>query len=263
MPSFLTKTVASFFNRICQVDQSGNSGVDSTIRSMQTGDGVNTAISFSTNHLDVQPQASNSTTTLKVKNYGGDALLTVDSTNSRVLCGSSQINALTQYQRFIAHDLDPSGSGVHTVIPLSIGAYGSYTSEWDLGSDANPATTLDVSASGDTNNIVPCLWYLPDAITVMSASVLMGGDAATDSTLNFHLMSYAIDTSSNFGDLSDGTVVIDSGEISEVDETVIKITTMNGTPADVASGRVILATVESDQNLYKYSVQIIVKYHIQ
>ena len=45
MPSFLTNTFASFFNRIIQLNQTGNTGVDATTRNLQTGDGVNTSVS--------------------------------------------------------------------------------------------------------------------------------------------------------------------------------------------------------------------------
>ena len=75
-------------------------------------------------------------------------------------------------------------------------------------------------------------------------------------------MSYAIDTSSNYGDLSDGTVIADSGSTTAVDEDVIKVATMTNLPTDVAAGRVILATVESDTSLV-LSIQMTVKYHIQ
>ena len=82
MPSFLTKTFASFFNRIFQVDQSTNSGVDSTTRAVQTGDGVNTSISLSDDVLQVQPQNDDTTGTFLVKDKGGSNIFAIDTSGT-------------------------------------------------------------------------------------------------------------------------------------------------------------------------------------
>ena len=96
MPTFSQKTFASFWKNIFAVNQVGNTGIDTSIREMQDGLGNNTSVSISTNHLRVKPQASNTTTTLDIQNLGGDSLLKVDSSNSVVKCGTSQVNAMTQ-----------------------------------------------------------------------------------------------------------------------------------------------------------------------
>ena len=264
MPTFQNTTFASFFKRIFQVSQTSNTGVDATTRNVQTGDGVNTSISMSDDVLQVQPQNDNTTGAFVVKNQGGSAILAADTSNSRVLCGSSQVNALTQYRTFSGFSMTPSGAGAHMVLGgASVDFASTGLPEVTLGTGTDPATTLDVSAeAAESHGLVQLYWYLPDAITIMSASVLMGGNNATDSILNFHLMSYAMDTSSNYGDLSHGTVIADSGTTSAVDEDVIKLVAMTNLPTDVAAGRVILATVESSATLI-VSAQMTVKYHIQ
>tara|TARA_Y100000310_G_scaffold43564_1_gene40640 strand:- start:1819 stop:2610 length:792 start_codon:yes stop_codon:yes gene_type:complete len=257
-----TKTYASRYKTDVSVSQTTNTGFDATTRILCSGDGADSSMSASDDVFSVKPVNDDTTGTMLVKDRGGSNILAVDTTNKRVLCGSSQINALTQYKTFNAYGLIPA-IGAHMVIPFNIGGFASSVHEWNLGTGTDPAETLDISAEAvEADGILPFYWYLPDAITVVNASVLMGGENAQDSTLNFHLMSYAVDTSTNFGDLSDGEVVIDSGTTSAVDEDVIKIDTMNGTPADVATGRVLLATVESD-TIRQISVQIIVKYHIR
>tara|TARA_Y100000310_G_scaffold56093_1_gene51424 strand:+ start:151 stop:942 length:792 start_codon:yes stop_codon:yes gene_type:complete len=263
MPTFRGSTFANFFNRIFQIDQSSNAGVDATTRAVQTGNGVNTSISLSDDVFQVQPQADDTTATFITKNQGGSNILAVDTTNKRVLCGSSQINALTQYQYFTNSTVTPV-AGYHMVLALgTVGQAATEMNEWNLGNGSHPATTLDVSAETyDSHNLVPAYWYLPDAITIMSAHVLMGVSGPTDEALNFHLMSYAMDTFSKNGDLSDGVVIADSGTTSAVDEDVIKIATMTNLPTDVAAGRIILATVESD-GTSPVSINMVVKYHIQ
>ena len=263
MPTFTGKTFSSFFKNILGMNQSGNTGVDATTRVVHDGAGQSTSISLSDDVLSVQPVTDNTTGTMLVKNQSGSNILAVDTTNSRVLCGSSQINALTTYKTFNASALTPVAA-THMVISAGSGVYNNAgVLEMSLGNGGEPAETLDVSAeTHDTYNIVPHYWYLPDAITIMSAHVLMGGYVAADSALNFHLTSYDMDTSSNFGDLSGGVVVADSGATSAIDEDVIKIATMNNMPTDIAAGKVILATVES-QTTSIISIQMIVKYHIQ
>ena len=264
MPTFRNTAFANFFNRIFQIDQSSNAGVDATTRAVQTGNGVNTSISISDDVLQVQPQSDNTTGTMLVKNQGGSTILAVDTSNSVVKCGTSQINALTQYQYFVNFSLAPV-SGRHMVLALGTAGQGAGTdmTEWNLGDGTDPATTLDVSAeSTDTFNLAHCYWYLPDAITIDAAHVVMGVSGATDVTINFHLMSYAMDTSTNYGDLSDGVVIADSGETSAVDEDVIKFSTLTNLPTDVSAGRVILATVEADQ-VSPITINMVVKYHIQ
>ena len=264
MPTFWGNTFSSYFNRILQFGHSGNSGTPTATTNIQAGNGVATSISLSDDVLSVQPVNDDTTGTMLVKTQSGSNILAVDTDNERVLVGSSQSNALTMYKTFFAASLVPTGAGSHMVLATSGTTFGSSGhAEINLGNDANPAEVLDVSENaGHTNAILPTFWYLPDAITIMSATVLMGGYHATDSVLNFHLMSYTMDTSTNFGDLSGGVVIADSGTTTAVDQDVIKVDTMNNLPTDVASGKVILATVESD-GTSQLSIQMIVKYHIQ
>jgi hypothetical protein len=263
MPTFRGNAFANYFNRILQINQSSNSNVDSTTRTVQSGGGVDTAISLSDDQLLVKPNTDDTTSALDVKTSGGTSILTADTTNKRVLCGSSQINALTQYQTFNNSSVSAIQDDHMVLMPSAGGQVNATMQEWNLGDGADPATTLDVSAEGtDTHNLVICYWYLPDAITIMSAHVLMGAAGSADNDLNFHLMSYDVDTTTNYGDLSNGVVVADSGTTEDVDEDVIKYTTMTNLPTDVAAGKVILATVESSAS-NTISVNMVVKYHIQ
>ena len=268
MPSFTGNPFASFYNRILQINRSGNSNVDATTRTVQSGGGVDSAISLSDDVLQVQPQTDDTTGAFLVKNQGGSTILSVDTTTatggSNVKCGTSQVNALTHYKEFNVYDFDGTVGG-HMIMFPGVAPFGSSANlnEVSLGTGTDPATTLDVSAeSVDSYGISPAYWYLPDAITIVAVHILMGGGTSSDSALNFHLMSYDIDTSTNFGDLSNGVVVADSGTTSAVDEDVIKYTTMTNLPTDVAAGKVILATLESDTT-QSISVNMIVKYNIQ
>ena len=264
MPTFTGKTFSSFYKNIFGINQSSNTGVDSTTRVVHDGAGQSTSISLSDDVLSVQPVNDDSVGSLLVKSQGGSYILAVDTTNSKVLVGASQVAANTQYQRFSVVNHTPA-TNTHYPLGMSFADFSSIGLSEDtiLGTGTDPATTLDISAAtSESHAWVNYYWYLPDAITLDSATISMATNNATDVALNFHIMSYAVDTSSNYGDLSDGTVVADSGTTSAVDEDVIKIATMTIQSANVAAGRVLIATFESD-GVQTTSLQMLVKYHIQ
>ena len=100
MPTFLGKTFSSFFKNILGINQSSNTGVDSTTRVVHDGAGQSTSISLSDDVLSVQPVNDNTTGTMLVKNSGGNNILAVNTTDSKVLVGASQVAANTQYAYF-------------------------------------------------------------------------------------------------------------------------------------------------------------------
>ena len=270
MPTFLGKTLSSYFNRIIQFGHSGNNGTPTVTTNIQSGDGVATAISLSDDVLSVQPVTDNTTATMLVKNQSGSNILAVDTTNSRVLCGSSQVNVLTQYAYFSATQFDVVG-GTHLAIPFqSSQSFGAtdFLVELSLGAGTNPATTFDVSADSSASDLnSPCYWYAVDAITITGVHIIVGGSqaSATDN-INFHLMKYDFDTSGGTGDLSSGVVIADqgaSGTISDVHVDAIQyeslsVDTSNNT---VTAGQVILCTVESTGTT-EISCTVIVKFNI-
>ena len=266
MPTFTGKTFSSFFKNILGMNQAGNTGVDATTRVVHDGAGQSTSISLSDDVLSVQPVNDDTTGTMLVKNQGGSNILSVDTTNSRVLVGASQVNATILYQRFsyvnhtqVTNTHYPMGLGNADFAPTGL------IEDVALGTGTDPATTLDISevaSNTESNAWVQYYWYLPDAITLDSAIALSGSASASDSALNFNIMSYTLDTSSNHGDLSAGAVVADSAVTTGIDENVIKTTSLTIQSADIAAGKVLVATYESDSGNITSS-QMIVKYHIQ
>ena len=266
MPTKQGKSPSEYYKNDLTIDQAGNTGIDATTRVVQDGAGQNTSISLSDDVLKVQPTSDgdDSTGVFGVLSKGGSSILKVDTTNSKVLVGVSQVTANTQYQRFSVVNHTPA---TNTHYPMGLGntdfASTGLTEDNALGTGTDPATSLDISAAtSESNAWVHFYWYLPDAITLDSAIVLSGGSSATDSALNFHIMSYTLDTSSNHGDLSSGAVVADSSTTSGIDDNAIKTTSLTIQTADIAAGKVLVATYESDRTDI-ISSQMIVKYHIQ
>ena len=264
MPTKQGKAPADYYKNDLTIDQAGNTGVDTAVRKVQDGAGQNTCIALSDDEFIVQPVNDDSVRAFTTKNNGGSMVLSVDTTNSKVLVGASQVAANTFYQRFSVVNHTPL-SNTHYPMGMAATDFAStgLTEDNALGSGTDPATTLDISAAtSESNAWVHFYWYLPDAITLDSAIVLSGGISVAESALNFHIMSYTLDTSSNYGDLSAGAVVADSAATSGIDEDVIKTTSLTIQTADIAAGKVLVATYESDQAVITSS-QMIVKYHIQ
>jgi len=274
MPSFLNNTFASFFNRLFQVSQTSNTGVDSTTRNVQTGDGVNTSISISDDVLSVQPQNDNTTGTVLVKNQGGSNILAVDTTNSKVLIGASQTAGNTQYAHFGTSYFEAATFGftadTHYAIPFTMGNYGALAANYAMGTsttssfnDTNPATSLTISDTA--HGIVRAYWYVMDNITIDAVKWFHGADTATGEATAAHLMAYTVDSGngSTGGDLSSGVVVADGANITNAGYEQIYYQSMTIQSADVDAGKVILFTFASDTVNSDYSINATVKYHIR
>ena len=265
MPAKTGKPPANYYKSDVSVEQSTNVGFDSTPRKLISGDGASSSLSLSDDVLSVQPVNDDTVATLICKNSGGSNILAVDTTNSLVKVGVSQVNSTTLYQKFSVVNVNPSAN-YHYPMGIAATDFSSagLAEDNELGNGTDPATILDISAAtAESNAWVHYYWYLPDAITLDSAIVLSGGGSASDAAMNFHIMSYTLDTSSNYGDLSAGVVVADQGSAtSAIDEDVIKSTSLTIQSADIAAGKVLIATYESDSTSITSS-QMIVKYHIQ
>ena len=276
MPTFQNTTFASFFKRIFQVSQTSNAGVDATTRNVQTGDGVNTSISISDDVLQVQPQNDNTVGTLLCKQSGGNNVLAVDTTNSKVLVGASQTATNTQYAHFGISSGDSLWAGcladTHYAVPFNVfGAFPtSVIANLAMGSstsssfnDTNPATSLSISTSA--MNIVGTYWYVMDNITIDAVKWFHGASAATGEATAAHLMAYTvdIDNGSTGGDLSSGTVVADGANITNAGYEQVYYQSMTNQSADVNAGKVIMFIFASDTVNSDYSINATVKYHIR
>ena len=261
MPTFTGKTFASFYKNLLGIDQSSNTGVDATTRAIQDGLGNNTAVSLSDDVLQVKPVTDNTTGTMNVQNSGGSSILSVDTTNSLVKCGSSQVNATTQYKEMGLYEFSPNSAGYHyPLIANRVGMQGAegLTYDDDWGNATDPPTTLDVSGLTDPENAIAIYWYIEDSITIDAIRYMCIADGS--SALTFHLFGYTIDTSSNYGDLSSG-VVLATGSSGSASGS-IRTGTMSISSANVSSGKVIIGFVESNTT-DDLSVHFNIKYHIQ
>ena len=259
MGSLAGKSPANTYKSLLKVADETN-GVSTSISKIEDGEGTETCTSISSRALRVQP-ATNTVNTFDVKNTNGDALLTVDSSNSLVKVGTSQVNATTQLLTFAAYRLVPSASGTHMVVGLGGLEYATEMAERTLGTGTDPSTSLNSTTT--TDDYTNAIFSVPYNMTIDAVKVLSSSDTDTDTTLNFHLMSYDMvaDGTTSDGDLSNGVVLAD-GQATSVDRSVTKTTDLTIQSSSVTSGKVIMCTVENETNTDDINLQVQVKYHI-
>ena len=271
MPSKTGVTVKNSYPKdLCVENTSTTVGIDGSTRKIIDGVGVNTAISLSDDSLIVRPENDDTTGTFGVRQVGGNYVLTADTTNSKVLVGSSQVNATTMYANFNINNVVSAGlsADYHYAIPFfgntALATYhvmGSSTSS--SFNDTDPASTLTIATTAQ--QAVTCYWYVMDDITIDAVKWLHGADAATGDSTAAHLMSYTVDTAngSTGGDLSAGTVLADGGTITNAGYEQIYYQSITNQSAEVDSGKVILFTFASDTINSDISIQATVKYFIR
>ena len=275
MPTFTSKKFSDFYKNLFGINQSSNTGVDSTTRNVHDGAGNHTSISLSDDVLSVKPVNDDTTGAFLVKNSGGSNILAVDTTNSKVLAGASQVAVNTQYAYFGVDykAVGSLGSGwaadTHYAVPFSSSSY-TVDARTSLGSstsssfnDTNPASSLTISTTA--HQTVRMYWYVPDNITIDAVHWWHGANLATGDSTAAHLMAYTVDVDngSTSGDLSSGVVVADGATITNAGYEQIYYQSMTIQSADVNAGKVILFTFASDTVNSDFSISANIKYHIR
>ena len=263
--AFPGKTVANTFKDILQIDNS-NAGIPTSLKVLKDGIGNQSALYISDDQIKIQSENHDTTTLLEINDKDGNQMLVVDSTNDDVKVFGNRVNTQYAYFGISSGSAVPSVAVTHYVIPFSTMALNSgYV---NLGTDPNPATTLDLSSINQADDLVTCFWYIPDDITIESVNVWAGSSAATGDSLTFHLMSYIIDTSDDAagggGDLSDGTVIADhTGTVDSdgYEATIFKSLTIQS--ANIDAGRVGIFTIAGDDTNSDVGLNVTVKYHLR
>ena len=268
MPSFTGKAFANFYKNILGINQPTNTGADATLREVQDGAGNNTAISLSDDVLSVKPVNDDTTGTLKVMNASGSVILSVNTTDSKVNVGASQITANTQYAYFgiDAQNFDMIGANIHYPIPFGLMS-GGVDSQNDVGfgSGTDPATSFTASdaVENEAFQIAKMIWYVPDNLTIDAVHHIEGADDPTGDTTRMHLFSYDF-TSGVSACLTNGAVVAHTtADIVNAGNEQPYLGAWTIDSSDVNAGKAILCFFRNDSNNADYTLNVTVKYHIR
>ena len=265
MPTKTGKTYAATYPNDLAVSQTSGVGIDATTRVINDGLGNSTSISLSDDVLSVQPVNDNTTGAMLVKNQGGDNILAVDASNSKVLVNAGQVAANTNYAIFGCNYVDFSNPVANTHYPIAFVAGGATTTnDVDFGTGTDPDDSF-TTANSDTNyasQIVPMIWRLPDNITISSVTSIEGADNATGDTTRMHLKSFDF-TSGATSCLTNGTLLAHNDDVTNAGNEQPYLTTWTVDSADVNANKVILAFFRSDSVNSDYSLTVTIKYFIR
>jgi hypothetical protein len=264
--SLTGQPVDGTYKSLTRINDNDN-GIDSSLENITDGVGTSSAFNLSTNSALIKPTASDNTSAFVCQDKDGNSLLTVDTTNDKVKLGSGQQYANTSYAYFGISYIDTAGAAflanTHYSIPFGGANYGdAVAANYALGTGTDPATSLTISDTA--HSVVRCYWWVPDAIVIDEVKWLLGADAATGDTCRAHLMSYTVDTSNGTtgGDLSSGTVIASSSDITNSGYEQIYNNTMTVSSSSVSAGKVILFVFRSDSVNSDYTINATIKYHI-
>jgi len=260
MGSLAGKSPANTYKSLLKVADETN-GVSSSVSQIEDGEGTSTALQVSNNKLKIKPTISNNTNTLLVENINGNDLLAVDTSNSLVKVGTSQVSATTQLLTFNAYRIVPASAGTHYFVGLPTGEYQSHNVEISNGTGTDPSVSKDAGTT--TQYLANFIFPVPYNITIDACKALISSHQDTDITVNTHLMSFDMvnDGTTSDGNLTNGTVLAD-GQATSVDRSVIKTLDYTIQSSSVTSGKVIACFVENETNTDFINIQVQVKYHI-
>ena len=265
MPTFQGNPFSNFYKRILQINQSSNTGVDTTVRNVESGDGAKTCLNMSDDEMAIQPQNDEGTRVFKVSSASGTELLKVDSTNSLVKARDHNVN--TQYTTFgiSSANAQQMSANNHYAIPFAMNEYSASLAMPTFGTGTDPATSFTTAASSATmaSDIVPLLWRVPDDITIDEIKHFEGADAATGDTTRMHLMSYTF-TSGSTSALTSGAVVANTtSDLPNAGNEQAYLQDWRIDTANIDAGTVLVCTFRSDSNNADYAINVTIKYHLR
>jgi hypothetical protein len=258
--SLTNKTLASSYKDLLQVDNS-NSGIVASAKTIKDGEGTSSSLSIGERATNIQPTV-NTTSTFKVEDVSGTDLLVVDSTNSKVSALGNYVN--TQYAYFGIGRANAFVDDTHHALPFG-NQYSSSDASYPpaFGTGTDPATTFTTSEGNATraSDIVSCLWYVTDAISIDGVTGIEGADTASGDTTRMHLFIYDF-TSGATACLTNGTLLAHNSDVTNAGSEQPYLSSFTVDSASVAAGKVILAFFKSDSVNSDYTINIKVKYHL-
>ena len=261
MAGITGKTPSATYKDLLKIENS-NSGIDDTLRQVESGDGTGSALYIEKNSVKITP-TTDDTALLDVKNKSGTTKFKVDSTNNAVSALGHDIN--TQYAHFGTHYSQSSFyvANTHYPVPLIQGGSGNLN-DVDFGTGTDPDDTF-TTADTDTqyaSQIVPIMWRIPDNITIDSVTHVEGANVATGDTTRMHLKSFTF-TSGATSCLTAGALLAHNSDITNAGNEQPYLSTWTVDSADVDRNKVILCFFRSDSVNSDYSINVTVKYHLR
>ena len=260
--SLTDKTISGSFKDLLQMDN-GNNGVDTSTRYIKDGEGTQSALAISDDTVAVRPNNDDTTGAFNVVSALGTSVLAVDTTNQLVTASGNIVN--TQYAYFMVDMSDTSNFAANTHQPIPFqGGMSSILYPPTFGTTTDPALSFTTSDGNGTraSDLIPMIWFVPDAISIDSVTSFEGADAATGDTTRMHLFSYTFNTGSTSA-LTSGTLLAYNSDVTNAGSEQAYKSSWTVDSEDVNGGSVVLAFFRSDSINSDYSKNIVIKYHLR
>ena len=261
--SLTNKTIANSYKDLLQMDNSNN-GIDTSAKQVKDGEGTLSSLFLYDDGVSIKPVNDDSGTAFTVLSQDGSNLtLQVDTVNNLVRSNLNIVN--TQYATFSVGNTESTNfvDDTHHAITFSNANYGLLTYPPAFGTGTDPATTFTTAEGNATraSDLVPCLWYVCDDISIDAIKSIEGADTATGDTTRMHLFSYDF-TSGATSCLTNGALVAHNSDVTNAGSEQPYLSTWTVDTAAVSAGKVLLAFFKSDSINSDYSLQVTVKYHL-
>jgi len=261
MAGLTSKTPSATYKDLLKIENS-NSGVDDTLRQVESGDGTGSALYIEKNSIKITP-ATDDTALLDVKNKSGTTKFKVDSTNNAVSALGHNVNTQYAYFGIDAAYSAQYAANTHYPVPF-IRTLSTTQADVDFGTGTDPDDTF-TTADTDTqyaSQLIPMIWRIPDNITIDSVTHVEGADTATGDTTRMHLKSFTF-TSGATSCLTAGTLLAHNSDITNAGNEQPYLSTWTVDSADVDANKVLLCFFRSDSVNSDYSINVTVKYHLR
>ena len=259
--SLTGKTPKDTYKDLLHTDNSDN-GVDSTLRTIKSGNGNESSLLVSDRSLKVVSNTNN-TSAFLVNNASNAEKFKVDTTNDQVKALGTHVHTQYAYFGMTPHDTSSILADRHVGIPFQNGNFALSLYPLYIGTGTDPDTTFTTADSNNqrASTLSACMWYVPSNISIDAVYSVEGADAASGDTTRMHLMSYTFNSGSTSA-LADGTLLAHNDDVTNAGSEQAYLSTWTIDSASVAAGKIILATFRQDGTNSDYTVNITVKYHL-
>ena len=142
MGSLAGKSPANTYKSLLKVADETN-GVSGSLSNVEDGEGTSSSLNVSNSQTRINPN-TNTAATFRVNTADNTNLLTVDTNNSLVKVGTSQVSATTQLLTFNAYRIVPFSAGAHMFLSVGSLDFGADRgAEIAMGNGTNPDTSKD------------------------------------------------------------------------------------------------------------------------
>jgi|21_taG_2_1085346.scaffolds.fasta_scaffold00149_34 hypothetical protein len=241
MATLENKSPSEFYKDLVHTSNS-NAGAHTNSTTLQTGNGNSTALSLGKKQCIVQPE-SNGVNSFDVKDASGTSLFRVDTTNSRVMTGSTPINLQVKEFNLSYVSAFPSSADTWTALPACAGVQDTL-SVLEMGASSGVPTATK-TITGNAQRIMPYFWYVPLNIELYAVKAQTTCDTTTGDNFLYAVSKYTLNSgnTASSGDLSSGAQIAISSVQSSAGNEQIYYNDLVLSSATVSAGQVVIAYV--------------------